>query len=166
MQKPLRKAIWAGSLLWILSWFALYLEVYRWHHVAPSPHLNGSPPPPGTDIQSRPGGFLIAVLASSALAPPVFVALLIWTRPWGPNTVAPQRNKRGICSHAALPLVAFGIALSVLGLINHLIHEPLAAIDFDITMRHGDGGFIVNGTVLAVLGFILRRSRVRQRNRA
>jgi hypothetical protein len=62
--------------------------------------------------------------------------------------------------------MAFGIALLLLGLINHLIHQPLAPIDFDITMRHGDGGFIANGTVLAVLGFILKRFSVRQRNGA
>jgi hypothetical protein len=60
--------------------------------------------------------------------------------------------------------MAIGVAFSVLGLINHLIHRPLESIDFDITMRHGDGGFIVNGTVLAVLSFILKRFGARHRN--
>jgi len=77
MKSPLRKALWGSGLLWVLSWFALYLEIYRWHHVTPSLHLSPPAPPPGTDIQARPGEFLIAVLGSSALAPAVFVVLLL-----------------------------------------------------------------------------------------
>jgi hypothetical protein len=80
VKHPLRKALWASGILWLLSWFALYLEIYRWHHVTPSLHLSPPPPPPGTDIQALPGEFLIAVLGSSALAPVVFVALLVWDR--------------------------------------------------------------------------------------
>ena len=79
VQHPLRKAIWASGILWVLSWSALYLEIYRWHHVTPSLHLSPPAPPPGTDIQARPGEFLIAVLGSSALAPAVFVVLLVWS---------------------------------------------------------------------------------------
>ena len=43
-------------------------------------------------------------------------------------------------------------------------NDPLAPIDFYMTMRQGDGGFIVNGTVLAVLSFILKRFGARHRN--
>ena len=79
VQHPLRKAIRVSGILWILSWSALYLEIYRWHHLTPALHLSPPPPPPGTDIQARPGEFLIAVLGSSALAPAVFVVLLVWS---------------------------------------------------------------------------------------
>jgi hypothetical protein len=63
-------------------------------------------------------------------------------------------------------LLAFGIGLTVLGTINHFLHEPFGGLDFDLAMRHGDGGFIANGLVLAFLGFTLNRYGVaRHRNR-
>jgi hypothetical protein len=78
MKHLTRTAVCVSGSLWVLGWFALYLEIYRWRHIIPSLHLNGWTAPPGEVIQSRPGGFLIAVLMTSALAPPIFAALVAW----------------------------------------------------------------------------------------
>jgi hypothetical protein len=160
--KPLAKiALRVSAGLWILGWFALYLEIFRWHHVNPSLRLSGWARLPDAPLHSRPGGFLVAVLTSSALAPPVFLALLVWMRLWGSNVESPQHKEFAVRSQVALLLTASGIAVSLLGAANYFIHDPRQPIDFDLTMRHGNGGFIVNGVALAALGFFLMRFSVR-----
>jgi hypothetical protein len=167
MKQLMRKATWmmglVSGIVWVLSWFALYLEIYRWRHVTPSLHLGG-PSMPDTVIQASPGGFVLAVLRYSVLAPLLFVALLVWNGLWRPNADVPQRKAFGIRALVALPLIVSGLVVSVLGTINLLIHDPRGPIDFDLTMRHGNGGFIVNGMALAALGFALMRLSVERRN--
>src|SRR5262249_47570822 len=46
-----------------VSWFFLYREIYVWHHVTPSFHLNPPPQRPGLP-PPRPGIFLISVISS------------------------------------------------------------------------------------------------------
>jgi hypothetical protein len=70
----MRRLKWVSGIVWMLSWFGLFLEIFLWHHVTKTLHLNPPPPPPGTDIQPQPGEFLIAVLVGSAVAPLVFLA--------------------------------------------------------------------------------------------
>ena len=152
MNQLMRMAIRLCGSLWVLGWFALYLEIYRWLHVTPSLHLNGPPSAPGTAILSRPGGFLIAVLASSALAPLLFVSLLLWNRRRGPK-------EYGLRSQVAFSFMASGIAVSLLGAVNQLVHDPRGPLDFDLAMRHGNGGFILNGAALAALSFVVSRFR-------
>jgi len=80
MRRPsLRHVIWVSGIAWIVSWFCLGLEIFYWHHVTTTLHLNLSNVPPGYP-KPRPGGFLLSVLAGSALAPAVFLAAAIVTR--------------------------------------------------------------------------------------
>ena len=66
--------IFAG--LWLLSWFIIYLEIFRWHHMTPSLHLNPPLVPPGFP-PPRPGYFLLGSIGMSIAAPIVFVTLLL-----------------------------------------------------------------------------------------
>jgi hypothetical protein len=62
--------------LWLLSWFVIFLEVFRWHHMTTSLRLNPPPPIPGFP-PPRAGGFLKSAIALSIASPTVFVALLV-----------------------------------------------------------------------------------------
>lgn len=87
MQRPsLRRVRRISGIAWIMSWFCLYLEIFHWHHVTRTLRLNPPEVPPGYP-RPQPGGFLLSVLAGSALAPPVFLAAVIAGR---------VRKKRGI----------------------------------------------------------------------
>lgn len=72
----LRLATQIVGALWLLSWFVIFLEVFRWHHMTtslrlnPPPQLPGYPPP-------RPGGFLRSAIALSISSPLVCLALLV-----------------------------------------------------------------------------------------
>jgi len=74
MRRPsLRHVIWVSGIAWIVSWSCLGLEIFYWHHVTKTLHLNPPKVPPG-HAKPRPGHFLLSVLAGSALAPVVFLA--------------------------------------------------------------------------------------------
>jgi hypothetical protein len=77
-----RRLKWVSGVIWMWSWFTLYLEIFRWHHMTKSLHFNPPPPPPGTNIKPQPGLPVIAVLVGSAVAPTVFIAAVIidWVR--------------------------------------------------------------------------------------
>ena len=47
------------GIVWVLSWFALYLEIYRWRHVTPSLHL--------MTMRHGNGGFIVNGMALVAL---------------------------------------------------------------------------------------------------
>ena len=63
-----------SGIVWIFSWYTIYLEIFRWHHMTKSLRFNPPPPPPGTQIRSRAGAPLIAVCFGSVAAPLVFLA--------------------------------------------------------------------------------------------
>jgi hypothetical protein len=44
-----------SGIVWIFSWYTIYLEIFRWHHMTKTLRFNPPPPLPGTDIQPRPG---------------------------------------------------------------------------------------------------------------
>jgi hypothetical protein len=67
---------WLAGAAWIGSWYLMYLEITRWHHVKPSLAFN-SDPIPGTDVRPRPGLPLIALYVVSVTAPLVVVAGVI-----------------------------------------------------------------------------------------
>ena len=80
MRRPsLRRVIWVSGIAWIVSWSCLGLEIFYWHHVTKTLHLNPPKVPPG-HAKPRPGHFLLSVLAGSALAPVVFLAAAIAAR--------------------------------------------------------------------------------------
>jgi hypothetical protein len=77
MRRPsLRRIMWVSGIIWLASWFCLGLEIFCWHHVTKTLHLNPPKVPPGYP-NPQPGNFLMSVLAGSALAPPVFLAAAI-----------------------------------------------------------------------------------------
>ncbi|MEU6745516.1 hypothetical protein ABZ914_04765 [Spirillospora sp. NPDC046719] len=65
-----------SGIAWIVSWFCLGLEIFYWHHVTKTLHLNPPKVPAGYP-KPQPGQFLLSVLAGSALAPVVFLATAI-----------------------------------------------------------------------------------------
>ena len=50
----MRLAKWLGCAVWAGSWYLMYLEITRWHHVKPSLAFN-SGPAPGSGARPRPG---------------------------------------------------------------------------------------------------------------
>ena len=74
MRRPSpRRVMRVSGIAWIVSWSCLGLEIFYWHHVTATLHLNPPKVPPGHP-KPRPGHFLLSVLAGSALAPVVFLA--------------------------------------------------------------------------------------------
>ena len=64
---------WLGCGVWAGSWYLMYLEVTRWHHVKPSLAFN-SDPIPGIEVQPRPGLPLKLLYVACAVSPLVVVA--------------------------------------------------------------------------------------------
>src|SRR5215469_9829868 len=77
----MRAATWISGIWWLLSWIGILLEIYYWHHMTPSLRLNPPPQIPGWP-PPQPGEFLITVIVSSVIAPPVFLTLVLvkWVR--------------------------------------------------------------------------------------
>jgi hypothetical protein len=71
--RRMRFAKWLGGAVWIGSWYLMFLEITRWHHVKPSLAFN-SDPIPGTGIRPRPGMPLILLYIACVAAPLVVVA--------------------------------------------------------------------------------------------
>ena len=81
-----------SGIVWIFSWYTIYLEIFRWHHMTRTLRFNPPPPLPGTDIQPRPGTPLIAVCLGSVTAPLVFLtATMIERRHARPGNTSPRR---------------------------------------------------------------------------
>jgi hypothetical protein len=77
MRRPsMRRVMWVSGIAWIVSWFCLGLEIFYWHHVTKTLHLNPPKVPPGYP-KPQPGQFLLSVLAGSAFAPAVFLIAAI-----------------------------------------------------------------------------------------
>ena len=74
-----RRVMRVSGIAWIVSWSCLGLEIFHWHHVTTTLHLNPPKVPPGHP-KPRPGHFLLSVLAGSALAPVVFLAAAVAAR--------------------------------------------------------------------------------------
>jgi hypothetical protein len=72
----MRFAKWLAGMVWIGSWYLMYLEITRWHHVKPSLAFN-SDPVPETGIRPRPGQPLILLYIACVAAPLVVVADLV-----------------------------------------------------------------------------------------
>ena len=79
-----RRVMRVSGIAWIVSWSCLGLEIFHWHHVTTTLHLNPPKVPPG-HAKPRPGHFLLSVLAGSALAPAVFLAAAIAARAGKPR---------------------------------------------------------------------------------
>ncbi|MGH7617241.1 MAG: hypothetical protein ACREPM_08445 [Gemmatimonadaceae bacterium] len=153
MMSPRRFA----GVVWFLSWFELYLEIFRHHHVTAALLLHPSNWFVTTNGAAQPGGWLRGVLVCSAVAPVLFAGLVGWRRLGRPKDA---RSSRAL-SDGPFPFgsaaAVFGAALIILATINQLIrHDP---IDFNLALTSGNGGFVVLGSTLVALGLLLRRLR-------
>jgi hypothetical protein len=72
----MRFAKWLGGAVWIGSWFLMYLEITRWHHVKPSLAFN-TELDPGNGLRPHPGLPLILLYVACGVAPLVAVAGVI-----------------------------------------------------------------------------------------
>src|SRR2546423_14960925 len=81
MRQALRLPLLVSGLLWAASWWVIYLEIHRWHHMTPGLRLNPPPTPSGYP-PAKPGEFLIGAIVASVVAPVVCAVLLAlsWTR--------------------------------------------------------------------------------------
>lgn len=151
----IRRAKRLAAVVWFLSWFELYLEIYRHHHVSSSFLATGRLSPSGMPANAHAGAWLRSVLIASAVAPLVFLIFLLWERliRWRrPNSTTSASE--GPFSLAAAT-IAFGLLLALSGTINQVIRHP--AMDVDLTLRTGNGGFIVLGAALALTGWLITR---------
>lgn len=66
----MKRARWVGavaSALWAGSWYLMYLEITRWHHVRPTLAFNSDPDADG--LRPRPGMPLKMLYVMCAAAP-------------------------------------------------------------------------------------------------
>jgi hypothetical protein len=137
-----------------LSWFTFYLEIYRYHHLA-APLIGGEAI--GIGPGSSPGAFLRTVVVSSVIAPLLFGLLLLWRRASSSRKSAARRPEPRFPITKAI--VAFGAALCLLGVINQLVRRP--PIELDLTLRTGNGGFVVIGAAMVFVALFARVARNR-----
>jgi len=76
----MRAVRWLGGVVWIGSWYLMYLEITRWRHVKPSLAFNPPPPDPVTGMRARPGEPLILLYVACVTAPLSVVASLVFGR--------------------------------------------------------------------------------------
>jgi hypothetical protein len=75
----MRLATWLGGAVWIGSWYSMYLEITRWHHVKPSLAFNPGPVP-ASGIRPRPGQPLILLYIACVAAPLAVAASVVRNR--------------------------------------------------------------------------------------
>ncbi len=143
--------------LWFLSWFELYLEVFRHHHVTAALLFHPTTWIFPAAVGARPGDWLRAVLACSTLAPIAYATAVVRGRSQRSQVPGADGRSKSQLFPVASAVTVFGSMLVVLALINQLIRrDPLT---IDLTLRQGNGGFIILGASLAALGVVLRRER-------
>ena len=79
-----------------------------------------------------------------------FVALSVRSGKW-PATVRAAQNDAGSLARA---LAILGLIMVVVGSLNQIIRQPPIVVD--LTMREGNGGFVVLGTALFAVGVFFR----------
>jgi hypothetical protein len=144
--------------VWLLSWFALYLEIFRYHHVVPSRMF--SVLWPTADTAAKPGGFVRSVVACSLLAP-LLLMLSILVR--SGRRSADLRAAPTAVSSLAAAFAMLGLTMALLGALNQIIRKPPMA--FDLTMREGNGGFFVIGAALFAAGAFFRYRATKEQSR-
>lgn len=140
MASILERVRWFAGVLWTLSWFELYLEIFRFRHVAlpSSVGLTIAAPVMGPDGHA--GWWLRADLACAVIAPVIFIASTMLGRQ------ARRTGTTKLGASVSLPtvtLAGIGALVATLGLINQLIWRPAFVID--LTLRQGNGGFVAIG---------------------
>lgn len=146
---------------WFLSWFALYLEIFRWRHVTPAGMARVVWP--AAAAADQPGGFVRVVVVCSAVAPLVFLTLVAAQRL---RRIRPGRGARGAREATFVSsgaVAVFGGALTALGAINQMVRRPPLVVDF--TLQRGNGGFMVLGAALTAAGVLAHPRKRREASR-
>jgi hypothetical protein len=138
---------WIVGAIWILSWFELYLEIFRFRHVALPAFLGTLAARQHFGSDAHAGGWLRTDLACAALSPLVFLALRF--APLGRSDASHGRaqSRSEPLLSGATAAVLFGLLVAALGSVNQLIWRPAFVVD--LTLRRGNGGFMVLGLVCA-----------------
>ncbi len=135
--------------MWFLGWFTFYLEIYRYHHLA-APLIGGAAVDFGPGSSS--GAFLRTVVVSSAIAPLLVGLLLLWR--WASSSRRSEARRPEPHFPTTKAIAAFGGMLCVLGVINQLVRRP--PIEVDLTLRTGNGGFVVLGVAMVFVALFSR----------
>ena len=80
------------------------------------------------------------------------------------SAVPPSRQRFRLRLWIGMFLLNLGTVFTTMKTMNHLKQQPPQPLGFDLTLRHDDGGFIVYGVAVAVLGFILICIEPRHKN--
>ena len=91
---------WLAGAVWIGSWYLMYLEITRWHHVKPSLAFN-SDPIPGVGIRPRPGMPLILLYLACVASPAVAIAGLVTPRR-GSISAEERRLQHRVAEHPSV----------------------------------------------------------------
>jgi hypothetical protein len=158
MQPRVRRGAQVAAGAWFLSWFALYLEIFRWRHVVPSHLANVVWPTAGS--ANQPGGFVRTVVVCSAVAPVVFLTLAGAQRRNRSRAGQGTPASTGARLAGAEALAVFGGVLGALGAINQAARHPPLVVD--LTLRRGNGGFVLLGVTLWAVGVLMHRRRRRE----
>ncbi|HEY0452346.1 hypothetical protein [Actinophytocola sp.] len=90
----MRLVTWLGGLGWAGSWYLMYLEVTRWHHVKPSLAFNSELPSVG-GMRPHPGLPLILLYVACVAAPLTVVVGLVMRYRAGRSEEAGRREEAG-----------------------------------------------------------------------
>ncbi|MDQ6828598.1 MAG: hypothetical protein M3081_07000 [Gemmatimonadota bacterium] len=145
-----------AGIIWFLSWFELYLELFRFHHVAVPAFARALSASPAVVPGGHPGGWLRTDLVCAVVAPAMWLALSLALAVGGSHFEA-RAARRDPAFPLAYAMAGFGFALGVLGTINQLIWQPPFTVD--LTLQSGNGGFILLGGVCLAGGLLLSRRR-------
>lgn len=155
MHRFIRQRAQIAAGISFLSWFALYLEVFRWRHVTPSRLASVVWPPAG--IADRPGWFVRTVVVVSAVAP--LACMVFAAAGWKHRARSPRDGRDSVEPkfRVDVALAIFGGALSVLGMTDQAVRRPPLVVD--LTLQRGNGGFVVLGLTLMAAGFFMHNLR-------
>ena len=88
----LRMVRWLATGVWGGSWYLMYLEITRWHHVKPTLAFNPGPPSVGGRVP-RPGGPLKLLYAACVAAPVTLASTWMLGKRRAPTLSPPALQK-------------------------------------------------------------------------
>jgi hypothetical protein len=140
-------------VLWFVSWFMLYLETVRYHHVVLA--RLGDVLIPSASAAARPGVFVRLDILCALLTPLVCTGLWLSNQTRGKSS--DDQDAAGSAWSLAALIALFGLSLVALGLTNQLLRpQPIVV---DMMLRTGNGGFLVLGLACLVSGILIHRSK-------
>ena len=150
MMGSLARIRWLAGVVWASTWFELYLEIFRFRHVAIPTFLGGDSTPLAIGPHAHAGWWLRTDLWCAVVAPVVFATVALVLRRHRLRSDYSALHS-GAAGFPALTIAVMGALVMVLGLLNQIVrHQPLA---LDLSLRHGNGGFVALGGLCSLIGF-------------